>query len=85
MMRIWTSACVVGVFAASLSFGSVPRTSRALPGTLHPVAMSREAAPSQIRPAARQSASSPARPALHSRADEPVVVILYGSRPWSWM
>jgi hypothetical protein len=75
----------LGILAVTMSVGSP-----AIPNMLPPAAVSRKAPPalstthlqrSSLRRPKRSSTRSEAR----TRRDEPPVVILYGSRPWSWM
>lgn len=75
----------LGILAVTMSVGSP-----AIPNTLRPLAVSHKATPplstthlqrSSLRRPKRSSVRSEAR----TRPGEPAVVIVYGSRPWSWM
>lgn len=90
MTRVLTLALLTGVLAIPLcSTGSVPSSSPSVRDPL-PTAINRRATPSRTskvrsRETGRRSKSPPRPAAVRTSREEPTVVILYGSRPWSWM
>lgn len=81
----------LGVLAVSMCRGSSQGPARAIPNTLRPLAVSRKTATPALstthvqRFSLRRPKRSSVRSEARTRPDEPAVVILYGSRPWSWM
>jgi hypothetical protein len=90
MARVLTLALLTGILAIPLcSTGSVPDSAPAVRGRM-PAAIERRTNPVPIskvqrRQPGRHSKSLPRRSAVRTSREEPAVVILYGSRPWSWM
>ena len=82
---------LAGVLTGSLCPGAVPLRSRFIPRNLQPAAANRKAAErsgsrtqvGHVR--SRRANSAQLRPSISSRSEEPVVIILYGDGPWSWM
>lgn len=81
---------LAGVLAGSLCPGSVALRSRTMPRNLQPMAISRKvearsSANARARHADSQQAGSAELRPVFRRSVEPVVIIVYGEKPWSWM
>ena len=89
MTRRVSLALLAGILAIPLcSTGSVPSSSHAVRKTLP--AMGSRATPTRVGRirichSCPRSKPLPSTPGVRTSSDEPAVVILYGSRPWSWM
>jgi hypothetical protein len=82
---------LAGVLTGSLYPGALPLGSRLIPRNLQPAAANHKAAvrsgsSTQVgHVRSRRASSAQLRPSIPSRSEEPVVIILYGDGPGSWM
>ena len=82
---------LAGILAGSLCPGAVPLGSRFIPGNLQTVSANgkatvRSGSRTQVgRVRSGRASSAQLRPGIPSGSEEPVVIILYGDGPWSWM
>jgi len=81
---------LAGVLAGSLCPGALSSGSRPNPRNLQPMAANRKAgvrsSSTQVGGVrSRRASSAQLQPGIPSRSEEPVVIILYGDGPWSWM
>jgi len=91
MTSLLAVICLAGVLTGSLCPGAVPLRSCLIPRNLQLVAANHKASvgsgssTQEGRVRSRRARSAQLRPSIPSRSEEPVVIILYGDGPWSWM
>ena len=91
MTSLLTVISLAGVLAGSLCPGTIAPPSRTMPRNLQPMAIShkeeaRSSASTGVRRADSQQAGSvELGPIFLRRSEQPVVIIVYGEKPWSWM